>query len=675
MIIKEVMMADLLIPGISICNTIMWVLATPIQFWVGRSFYIGAWSAIRYCHPDMNVLVVIGTTSAYVYSVFAIFYGIQNPGFSVETFFDMSIMLIPIILLGKYLEMRAKGKTSEAIHKLLSLQSKVAVLVELDETKENQQSTRDIDVDLVQIGDILQVKPGSSIPVDGVVISGNSTVDESMITGEATPVIKNVGTKVIGATTNLKGSFLMRATHIGTNTSLSKIIKLVQEAQTQKAPIQKYADVISGYFVPFVLTVSLITFFVWYIVCITGSVTHPDTTTHFLFSLLFSISVVVISCPCALGLATPTAVMVGTGVGALCGVLIKGGSDLEKTHQINAVIFDKTGTITMGKPTVVNFTLHGDISVEKFFYFIASAESVSEHPLASAVDKKAKELNIDKRSSPTKFLYSPGSGIECYIDGHIVHVGNPEFLRNNGIEIPVNIIQKIDESMMTTIIGALDYQVIGSISIDDPLKPEARTTIKMLNSMNIKCWLITGDNAKAAKSIAEKIGIPQERVMSEVKPEHKADQVKLLQKTGYKVAMVGDGINDSPALAQADVGIAIAAGTDIAIEAANIILIKNSLFDVITAIDLSKKTFNRIRINYLCAVIYNLLGIPLAAGILYPILKYQVPPLIAGICMAFSSVSVVLSSLLLKNYKKPVYEEVRAEDQSLEYVPLIRDYE
>jgi len=329
----------------------------------------------------------------------------------------------------------------------------------------------------------------------------------------------------------------------------------------------------------------------------------------------------------------------------------------------------------MGKPTVVNFTLHGDISVEKFFYFIASAESVSEHPLASAVDKKAKELNIDKRSSPTKFLYSPGSGIECYIDGHIVHVGNPEFLRNNGIEIPVNIIQKIDESMMTTIIGALDYQVIGSISIDDPLKPEARTTIKMLNSMNIKCWLITGDNAKAAKSIAEKIGIPQERVMSEVKPEHKADQVKLLQKTGYKVAMVGDGINDSPALAQADVGIAIAAGTDIAIEAANIILIKNSLFDVITAIDLSKKTFNRIRINYLCAVIYNLLGIPLAAGILYPILKYQVPPLIAGICMAFSSVSVVLSSLLLKNYKKPVYEEVRAEDQSLEYVPLIRDYE
>jgi len=543
--------------------------------------------------------------------------------------------------------------------------------VELDEFKEIS-SEQEIDVDLVHLGDILMVKPGSSIPVDGLVISGNSTVDESMITGEATPVTKTAGSKVIGATTNLTGTFLMKATHIGTNTSLSKIIKLVQEAQTQKAPIQEFADIISGYFVPVVLAVSILTFVVWYIICTTGVVTHPDTTNHFLFSLLFSISVVVISCPCALGLATPTAVMVGTGVGAQCGVLIKGGSDLEKAHKITAVIFDKTGTITMGKPTVVNFILNGNITEKEFFYFIASAESVSEHPLASAVVKKANELNINL-SRPVEFNYLPGSGITSHFDGRTVHVGNVEYIKSLKIDIPAHITKKIDESMMTTIIGAVDNEVIGSISIDDPLKPEARTTIKMLSSMNIKSWLITGDNPNAAKAKAQKIGIPPERVMSQVKPDDKANQVKLLQRAGYIVAMVGDGVNDSPALAQADVGIAIGAGTDIAIDTANIVLIKNSLYDVITAIDLSKTTFKRIQINYLCACIYNVLGIPLAAGVLYPVFPIQVPPLIAGICMAFSSVSVVLSSLWLRYYKKPVFEEIESDVQIPEKQRLIND--
>jgi Cu+-exporting ATPase len=672
----ELMMADLVIPGISICNTIMWILATPIQFWVGRRFYIGAWSAIRYCHPDMNVLVVIGTTSAYIYSVFAIFYGMEHPHFMAKTFFDMSIMLIPIILLGKYLELNAKGKTSEAIHKLLSLKSKVAILVELDENNEVK-SEQEIDVDLVQQGDFLQVRPGASIPVDGIIINGSSSVDESMITGEASPVYKTVGSKVIGATNNLNGTFLMKATNVGTNTSLAQIIKLVQEAQTQKAPIQKYADVISGYFVPFVLGVAIFTFCIWYICCITGAVTHPDHTTDFLFSLLFAISVVVISCPCALGLATPTAVMVGTGVGAQCGVLIKGGADLEKAHQITAVIFDKTGTITIGKPSVVDYSLHGNITEEKFFYYIASAESVSEHPLASAVVKKAKELKIEL-SSPSDFNYTPGSGIESNIDGHIVHVGNSEFLINNGISIPASITRSIDDSCITTIIGAVDKQVVGSLSIDDPIKPEARATIRKLTSMGIKCWLLTGDNINAAMAIAKKLRLPSERVMAQVKPPQKAGKVKDLQAEGEVVAMVGDGINDSPALAQADVGIAIGAGTDVAVEAANIVLIKNDLFDVITAIDLSQKTFNRIRINYLCACIYNLLGIPIAAGILYPFFAIQVPPLIAGICMAFSSVSVVLSSLLLRYYKKPLIPdepEDKEEDQHAEKVPLIIEYQ
>uniref|UniRef100_A0A6B2KXX3 P-type Cu(+) transporter n=1 Tax=Arcella intermedia TaxID=1963864 RepID=A0A6B2KXX3_9EUKA len=672
----EIMMKDFLFPGVSIFNTIMWIFATPIQFYVGKRFYVGAWKALKFCHPDMNVLVALGTSAAYFYSVAAIIYGTFHPEFKAKTFFDMSIMLIPIILLGKYLEMIAKGKTSEAIHKLMNLQSKVAFLVKLDENREVVSET-EIDVDLVQLDDFVRVRPGSSIPVDGVVFSGTSTVDESMISGESIPVSKEPGSKVIGATTNLNGSFLMRATKVGSNTSLSQIVKLVQEAQTQKAPIQKFADKISSYFVPAVIALALVTFISWMIACTSKAVIHPEGTTDFLFSLLFSISVIVISCPCALGLATPTAVMVGTGVGAQNGVLIKGGKDLETAHKVTAIVFDKTGTITVGNPRVVETELVGSLPLEKFYYFMGTAESVSEHPLAGAIIKKAKELN-QEISSPIEFKYVPGSGVECNVDQHSIVVGNLEWIKSKDIKVPKSVKKKMKECNTTAIFGAVDGNIEGIILIDDPIKPEAARTLRILNLMKISCWMITGDNAKSAKSISEKIGLPMERVMYQVKPPDKSKKVRELQEEGHVVAMVGDGINDSPALAMSDVGIAIGAGTDIAIEAANIVLIKNDLLDVVTAIDLSKKTVKRIKINYLCALIYNLLSIPIAAGLLYPFFNIQVPPLIAGICMAFSSVSVVLSSLLLKNYKKPSFQiqELTADtmdpsDTTVEQVPLL----
>eukprot|EP01123_Difflugia_compressa_P014679 TRINITY_DN7905_c0_g1_i1.p1 TRINITY_DN7905_c0_g1~~TRINITY_DN7905_c0_g1_i1.p1 ORF type:complete len:431 (-),score=79.96 TRINITY_DN7905_c0_g1_i1:3-1172(-) len=387
-------------------------------------------------------------------------------------------------------------------------------------------------------------------------------------------------------------------------------------------------------------------------------------------------SVVVISCPCALGLATPTAVMVGTGVGAQNGILIKGGADLERAHLINAIVFDKTGTLTVGKPVVVSTTLYTPISEQKFYFYVGCAESVSEHPLASAILKKANDLSQQITSIPNEFKYTPGSGVECVVDGHPVVVGNLEWIKSKGIPVPETLINSLKDDTTTTVVASIDNQVAGVIGIEDSLKPEAPLTISTLRLMGIKCWLMTGDNNNAAMAIAKKVGISRRRVMSEVKPHDKASLVRQLQERGYLVAMVGDGINDSPALAQADVGIAIGAGTEIAIEAANIVLIKNSLLDVITAIDLSRKTFDRIKINYLCAIIYNLLSIPIAAGILYPFFAIQVPPLVAAGCMAFSSISVVLSSLLLKNYKKPQFYTKNKLDfdnpeEKVEKVPLL----
>eukprot|EP01125_Pyxidicula_operculata_P019708 TRINITY_DN7166_c1_g1_i1.p2 TRINITY_DN7166_c1_g1~~TRINITY_DN7166_c1_g1_i1.p2 ORF type:complete len:877 (+),score=150.09 TRINITY_DN7166_c1_g1_i1:3183-5813(+) len=647
------------IPGVSIMNTIMIIFATPIQFIMGWKFYVGSWRAMRHCSPDMNVLVCIGTSVSYFYSIFAVIYAAVEPEYkeyASQTFFDMSIMLIPIILLGKYLEMIAKGKTSEAISKLLNLKAKTALLVVDGGTKE-------IDVDLIQTGDILKVLPGSSIPSDGFLTSGGTSVDESMLTGESMPVKKVPGSKVIGGTQNLQGSFEMKATQVGTNSSLSQIVKLVEEAQTQKAPIQKFADRISAVFVPVVLSLAVITFAIWYPLAHFKVVEPPAGMNNVMFALMFAISTVVISCPCALGLATPTAVMVGTGIGAQNGILIKGGADLEIAHQISAIIFDKTGTLTKGKPSVVDTTLVSSLKLEEVFFYVGSAESASEHPLANAITKKASELGI-KITSPKDFKYEPGYGLECLVDDHLVHIGNQPWLKKNNIQVPRSALSAMNNTS-TNILASVDNVLVAVIAIEDPIKPEAETAIRVLTkALNVECWMVTGDTKQTARHVAQKLGI--NNVMSEVKPGDKANKVKELQAKGHIVAMVGDGINDSPALAQADVGIAIGAGTDIAIEAANIVLIRNNLLDVITAIDLSRETFMRIKLNYLWAVVYNILGIPVAAGVLYPLLFVQIPPLVAGACMAFSSVSVVVSSLWLRFYKKPVINMSTSTDSEVD---------
>eukprot|EP01125_Pyxidicula_operculata_P020306 TRINITY_DN7492_c0_g1_i1.p1 TRINITY_DN7492_c0_g1~~TRINITY_DN7492_c0_g1_i1.p1 ORF type:complete len:898 (-),score=199.44 TRINITY_DN7492_c0_g1_i1:97-2790(-) len=666
------------VKGLSLMNLTMFILATPIQFLVGKRFYVGAWKAIKHKAPDMNVLVVLGTSIAYTYSIFVVLYAMSttDSNFQAHAFFDMPAMLIPIILLGKYLEMVAKGKTSDAIQKLMNLRAKTAILVTLD-SNQKVSNEQEVEVDLIQYGDILKVVPGSSVPTDGIIVQGSSTIDESLITGESMPVSKKINSKVIGGTINLKGSFLMKATQVGSNTSLAKIVKLVQQAQTQKAPIQKLADRISGYFVPCVLTISSLVFLFWIVLANLELVTLPEGSSPFIFSMKFAISVLVISCPCALGLATPTAVMVGTGIGAQNGVLIKGGADLERAHTVSAIIFDKTGTLTFGKPVVSGITLFGKKNIsekersnneKEFMRIVSNAESASEHPLASAVIKKAHDMNPNfNPQPPSKFKYEPGLGIECKIDDILVHVGNLEWMKSNNVNMNGvtldDLIQQQHESDVhssnnnnnsTIILVSFNSSLSGAIFIHDPIKPEAQVTIKTLQEMGIDCWLITGDNKDSASFLAKKLGIKD--FMAEVKPNEKSQKVKQLQDQGYIVAMVGDGINDSPALAQADVGIAIGAGTDIAIEAARIVLIKDNLLDVITAIDLSKQTFSRIKLNYVWAFIYNLLGIPIAAGLLYPFFQIQVPPLIAGACMAFSSFSVVVSSLLLRRYQKPTFQ-------------------
>eukprot|EP01127_Copromyxa_protea_P021752 TRINITY_DN7572_c1_g1_i3.p1 TRINITY_DN7572_c1_g1~~TRINITY_DN7572_c1_g1_i3.p1 ORF type:complete len:872 (+),score=165.04 TRINITY_DN7572_c1_g1_i3:139-2616(+) len=649
------MMHEGVFGGVSFMNFLEWLVATPIQFWVGRKFYTGAYAAMRHRRPDMNVLVVLGTTAAYIFSCFSILHGAQNPEYTPIVFFDMSSMLIPIILFGKFLETLAKRKTGDAITKLLQLRSTTAVLVELDKFN-NIVEEKVIEVDLIQKNDLLKVVPGGSIPSDGEVILGKSTVNESMLTGESMPVQKGPGSKVIGGTINLNGMLVLKATQVGNNSSLSQIINLVSEAQTNKAPIQQIADRTSAYFVPVVVTLALLTFSGWFYVASNGLVDLPPGNSPLLFSTIFAISVVVISCPCALGLATPTAVMVGTGVGAQNGVLIKGASDLEKAHTITCVIFDKTGTLTMGDPSVnKTYILDPNLTEKDFYKFMGAAETGSEHPLSLAITKEAKRLGITHFSGVTNFQNEPGMGVECSVEGHHILVGNVSLMKANNVLVSGKALDILADSSYTTILGAIDNRLCGAICISDSLKPEAPAAIMHLKKMGIECWMVTGDRQATAEAVAEELGL-EDHVMAEVKPSEKSAKVKELQQKGHVVAMVGDGINDSPALAQSDVGIAIGAGTDIAISAASIILIRNNLLDVITAIDLSKKTFSRIRLNFLWACIYNFFSIPIAAGLLYPTYHVQIPPMVAGVCMAFSSVSVVASSLLLKRYKKPVLD-------------------
>ncbi|KAL5816548.1 hypothetical protein ACOSQ3_024926 [Xanthoceras sorbifolium] len=645
---------------LTIGEIIRWVLSTPVQFIIGRRFYTGSYKALRHGSANMDVLIALGTNAAYFYSVYSVLRAATSPHFEGTDFFETSSMLISFILLGKYLEILAKGKTSEAIAKLMDLAPETATLLTLDD-EGNVVSEEEVDSRLIQKNDVIKIIPGAKVASDGYVLWGQSHVNESMITGESRPVAKRKGDAVIGGTLNENGVLHIKATRVGSESALSQIVQLVESAQMAKAPVQKLADRISKFFVPLVIILSLSTWFAWFLAGKFHGYPEswiPSSMDSFQLALQFGISVMVIACPCALGLATPTAVMVGTGVGASQGVLIKGGQALESAHKVNCIVFDKTGTLTVGKPVVVNTRLLKNMVLRDFYELVAATEANSEHPLAKAVVEYAKKFREDEENpiwpEAQDFVSITGHGVKAIVQNKEVIVGNKSLMLDHNIDIPIDAEEMLTETegmAQTGILVSIDGKLTGVLAISDPLKPGAREVISILKSMDVRSILVTGDNWGTARSIANEVGI--ETVIAEAKPEQKAEKVKDLQASGYIVAMVGDGINDSPALVVADVGMAIGAGTDIAIEAADIVLMKSNLEDVITAIDLSRKTFTRIRLNYIWALGYNLLGIPIAAGALFPSIRFRLPPWIAGAAMAASSVSVVCCSLLLKNYKRP----------------------
>ncbi|PIN23728.1 Cation transport ATPase [Handroanthus impetiginosus] len=644
-----------------------WILSTPVQFIIGRRFYIGSYKALRHGSANMDVLIALGTNAAYFYSVYSVLRAATSPSFESTDFFETSSMLISFILLGKYLEVLAKGKTSEAIEKLMDLAPETATLLTFD-GEGNVLNEEEIDSRLLQKNDVLKIVPGAKVACDGFVIWGQSHVIESMITGESRPVAKTKGDMVIGGTVNTNGVLHIKATKVGSESALAQIVRLVESAQMAKAPVQKLADRISKFFVPLVILLSFSTWFAWFLAGKLNGYPKswiPSSMDSFQLALQFGISVMVIACPCALGLATPTAVMVGTGVGASQGVLIKGGHALESAHKVNCIVFDKTGTLTVGKPVVVNTRLFKNMVLRDFYELVAAAEVNSEHPLAKAIVEHAKRFRQDEENpswpDAMDFESVTGHGVKAVIRNKEVLVGNKSLMVNHNISILLDaeeVLAETESMAQTGILVSIGRELVGIIAISDPLKPGAREVVSFLKSMKVKSIVVTGDNWGTANAIAKEVGI--DTVIAEAKPEHKAEKVKELQAAGNVVAMVGDGINDSPALVAADVGMAIGAGTDIAIEAADIVLMKSNLEDVITAIHLSRKTFFRIGLNYLWALGYNVLGIPIAAGALFPTAGFRLPPWIAGAAMAASSVSVVCSSLLLKNYKRPKVLDILA---------------
>jgi len=612
------------------------LLITPVQFYAGARFYRGFWHALKRRSGNMDTLICIGTSAAYFYSVAATFVPSLQ---SQPVFYETAGLLISFVLLGKLLEARAKGKTSEAIKKLMSLAAKTARVI-----RDGQEF--DLPVDEVVVGDVIVVRPGEKIPVDGVVIDGSSAVDESMLTGESIPVEKHAGDAVIGATMNKLGSFSFRATKVGADTALAQIVKLVEDAQGSKAPVQRFADRISGVFVPAVVGIAAVTFLVWLLAV--PNLVDPAfyaTVTPFVKALLAGTAVIVIACPCALGLATPTAIMVGTGKGAESGILIKSGDALETAYRIKAIVFDKTGTLTHGKPVVTESEAFPGFENEGFFPLAAALEKSSEHPLAEAIVQRAKDIGTEL-AEVTGFTAVPGHGVEGMVDGHHVVLGNRKLMARDGVDVAPHLarVELLEGEGKTVMITAIDGRAAGLIAVADTLKPRSAEAVDRLTKMGVQVYMITGDNRRTAEAIAAQVGISPDRVLAEVLPEHKAEEVAKLQAKGLVTAMVGDGINDTPALAQADVGIAMGAGTDVAMETGGIVLMKNDLRDVVTAIELSRATMRKIHQNFFWALGYNTLGIPIAAlGLLRPEL--------AGAAMALSSVSVVTSSLLLRRFQ------------------------
>ncbi|MSU02460.1 heavy metal translocating P-type ATPase [Tissierella pigra] len=593
-------------------------LATPVQFIIGYRFYKGAYNALRGGGANMDVLISMGTSAAYFYSIYNLLTGVH------EYYFESSAVIITLILLGKTFEAVAKGKTSEAIKKLMGLQPKTAKVI-----KDGVEM--DIPIEKVEIGDIIVVRPGEKIPVDGIIVEGNSSVDESMLTGESIPVDKSVDDEVIGATINKYGAFKFRATKIGKDTVLSQIIKLVEDAQGSKAPVQRLADKISGIFVPVVVVIALLTFVGFYFI------------SDFNVGLVNAVAVLVIACPCALGLATPTAIMVGTGKGAENGILIKSGEHLERAHKMDTIVFDKTGTITKGEPEVTDIVSITEIEKEEILRIAASVEKTSEHPLGQSIVKKGEE-ELLKLSIPTDFAAIPGKGLRAILEDKEILVGNRKLMGDNNISISEGEkdLLRLEEEGKTAMLISIDNKLSGIIAVADQIKETSQKAIEQLKSMGLEVYMITGDNERTAKAIAKEVGITN--ILAEVLPENKAEVVEKLKSEGKHIGMVGDGINDAPALAAADVGFAIGTGTDVAMEAADITLMRGDLSGVVTAIKLSHRTMKTIKENLFWAFFYNTIGIPFAAlGFL--------DPMIAGAAMAFSSVSVVTNSLRLKKFR------------------------
>ncbi|XKF66581.1 heavy metal translocating P-type ATPase [Virgibacillus necropolis] len=610
------------IPGIMMNPWFQFALATPVQFIIGWQFYVGAYKNLRNKSANMDVLVALGTSAAYFYSLYESLKTIGNPNYMPHLYFETSAILITLILVGKYLETSAKGKTTHAISKLLNLQAKQARVI-----RNNEEVM--IPAEEVVVGERIVVKPGEKIPVDGIVKKGKTSIDESMITGESIPVEKTIESNVIGATINKNGSIEIETTKVGKDTALASIIKAVEDAQGSKAPIQRLADIISGYFVPIVVGIAVVTFIVWITLVSPG---------NFEAALTVAIAVLVIACPCALGLATPTSIMVGTGKAAEHGILFKGGEHLERTHKLNAIVFDKTGTITKGKPEVTDF-----IGDQEALQLLASAEKGSEHPLAEAIVSYATEKGIELIETEV-FNAIPGHGIIAKVDGNRILVGTRKLMIENGIEISKAEDQLVDyeKSGKTAMLISVNGDYRGIVAVADTIKESAIDAIKQLKDQGLEIFMLTGDNERTAKAIASQVGIHQ--VFAQVLPEEKADKVKSIQQKGKIVAMVGDGINDAPALAIADIGIAIGTGTEIAIEAADVTILGGELSLIPKAIRLSDATIRNIRQNLFWAFAYNSAGIPIAAiGLL--------APWIAGAAMAFSSVSVVTNSLRLKRVK------------------------
>lgn len=620
-------------------NIVSFILATPVMFWIGKPFIDGVVRFIKYRVANMDTLVGIGTLVAYFYSsIMLLFPEIKSLlGAPEGLYYDVTIVVIGFITLGKYLEAKSKLKTGEAIEKLLGLAAKSAVVIR--DGKEME-----ILIEQVIVGDILIVKPGQKIPVDGEITQGKSSIDESMITGEPIPVDKNIGDKVIGATINKHGAFQMKTTQVGGQTVLSQIIKMVESAQGSKAPIERIADQVSGVFVPVVLVLAVIVLLLWLTV---GSQFMPFPQA-FSLGLIAFVGILVIACPCAMGLATPTAVIVGVGKAAQNGILIKNAESLEKFQGINFVVMDKTGTITNGTPSVTDIKVTENIEYKKILQLLASLEKQSEHPLAIAIVDKAKEEKVSLLSV-SEFQALEGKGLKGNIAGTQYFAGNLKLSVDLGLKVDSDIIKKLTSQGKTPVIFADKKSILAYIAIADTIKDDAKQAIEALHKLKIKVAMLTGDNTRTAEYIAKQVGIDQ--VIAEVLPADKANEVKKLQEKGYKVAMVGDGINDAPALATADVGVAMGTGTDVAIESAGITLLGGHISKLPKAVKLARKTMEVIKQNLFWAFFYNIVGIPIAAGVLYPFLGIMLSPAVAGAAMALSSVSVVSNSLLLRRYK------------------------